>query len=138
MLWTSSIELNHRLFLEIVEHAVPLDMRILRAIRRSPLGIDLYMLITNHTYQKWPRRETLKVPWRELYEQVGSEPNRRGTKDVSRFRGNAIREIKKLKNVWPELRYRIRPGTFEKDGYLVLPPNQAQDPPTDDHDPQRR
>ena len=58
MLWTSSIELNHRLFREIVEHAVPLDMRILRAIRRSPLGIDLYMLITNHTYQKWSRRET--------------------------------------------------------------------------------
>ena len=118
MLWTSSIELNHRLFREIVEQAVPLDMRILRAIRRSPLGIDLYMLITN--------------------EQVGSEPNRRGTKDVSRFRANAIRELKKLKNVWPELRYRIRPGTFEKDGYLVLPPNQAQDPATDDRDPQRR
>ena len=107
MLWTSSIELNHRLFREIVEQAVPLDMRILRAIRRSPLGIDLYMLITN--------------------EQVGSEPNRRGTKDVSRFRANAIRELKKLKNVWPELRYRIRPVTFEKDGYLVLPPNQTQD-----------
>ena len=52
MLWTSSIELNHRHFREIVEHAVPLDMRILRAIRRSPLGIDLYMLITNHTYQR--------------------------------------------------------------------------------------
>ena len=68
------------------------------------------------------------MPWRELYEQVGSEPNRRGTKDVSRFRANAIRELKKLKNVWPELRYRIRPGTLEKDGYLVLPPNQAQDP----------
>ncbi len=68
------------------------------------------------------------MPWRELYEQVGSEPNRRGTKDVSRFRANAIRELKKLKNVWPELRYRIRPGTLEKDGYLVLPPNQTQDP----------
>ena len=128
MLWTSSIELNHRLFREIVEQAVPLDMRTLRAIRRSPLGIDLYMFITNHTYQKWSRWETLKVPWRELDEQVGSEPNRRGTKDVSRFRANAIRELKKLKNVWPELRYRIRPGTLEKDGYLVLPPNQAQDP----------
>ena len=81
MLWTSSIELNHRLFREIVEQAVPLDMRILRAIRRSPLGIDLYMLITN--------------------EQVGSEPNRRGTKDVSRFRATAIRELKKLKiGIW--------------------------------------
>ena len=123
MLWTSSIELNHRLFREIVEQAVPLDMRTLRAIRRSPLGIDLYMFITNHTYQKWSRWETLKVPWRELDEQVGSEPNRRGTKDVSRFRANAIRELKKLKNVWPELRYRIQPGTLEKDGYLVLPPN---------------
>ena len=52
MLWTSSIELNHRLFREIVEHAVPLDMRILRAIRRSPLGIDLYMLITNEQVRK--------------------------------------------------------------------------------------
>ena len=88
--------------------------------------------------RQWSRRETLKVPWRELYEQVGSEPNRRGTKDVSRFRANAIRELKKLKNVWPELRYRIRPGTLEKDGIWCCRQIRPRIPPTDDRDPQRR
>ena len=50
MLWTSTIELNHRLFRELIEHAVPINLRVLRAMRRSTLGLDLYLWLTYRTF----------------------------------------------------------------------------------------
>lgn len=42
-LWQSWILLGEELFNEIIAHPVPLDRRILKAMRRSSLGLDLYM-----------------------------------------------------------------------------------------------
>ncbi|WP_414633318.1 replication protein RepA [Acidisarcina polymorpha] len=39
----SCIGLGERPFQEIIDHPVPLDMRILKAMRRSSLGLDVYM-----------------------------------------------------------------------------------------------
>ena len=42
-LWESKIELGEKFFQEIIRHPVPLDMNALKALKRSPLGLDLYM-----------------------------------------------------------------------------------------------
>ena len=42
-LWDSQIELGEKFFEEIIRHSVPLDMNILKAMKRSSLGIDLYL-----------------------------------------------------------------------------------------------
>ena len=46
-LWESKIYLGEVFFNEIVRHPVPIDMNTLTALKRSPLGLDLYLwLIT--------------------------------------------------------------------------------------------
>ena len=42
-LWESKIELGEKFFQEIIRHPVPLDMNILKALKRSSLGLDLYL-----------------------------------------------------------------------------------------------
>ena len=45
-LWDSKIELGEKFFEEIIRHPVPLDMNILKAMKRSSLGIDFYLWLT--------------------------------------------------------------------------------------------
>ena len=45
-LWDSQIELGEKFFNEIIRHPVPLDLNILKAFRRSSLGIDFYLWLT--------------------------------------------------------------------------------------------
>ena len=49
-LWQSKVVLSHEFFHEIVFHPVPLDMNILKALRRSPLGLDLYVWLNYRTF----------------------------------------------------------------------------------------
>ena len=42
-LWDSKIELSEKFFNEIISHPVPLDMNTLTALKRSSLGLDLYL-----------------------------------------------------------------------------------------------
>ena len=39
-LWDSRIQLGEKFFSEIIRHPVPLDLNILKALKRSSLGID--------------------------------------------------------------------------------------------------
>ena len=43
MLWESKIRLGEDFFKEIIRHSVPLDMNILKALKRSSLGLDWYL-----------------------------------------------------------------------------------------------
>ena len=45
-LWESKIELSEKFFNEIIRHPVPIDMNILHALKRSSLGLDLYLWLT--------------------------------------------------------------------------------------------
>ena len=41
--WRSTIELGREFFEEIREHPVPIDLNVLRAMKRSSLGVDIYL-----------------------------------------------------------------------------------------------
>ena len=45
VLWESKIELSEKFFNEIIRHPVPLDMNTLKALKRSSLGLDLYLRV---------------------------------------------------------------------------------------------
>ena len=49
-LWESTIELGEDFFQEIIRNPVPLDMNILRGLKRSSLGLDLYLWLTYRTF----------------------------------------------------------------------------------------
>ena len=104
-LWQSSIRLGEALFREITTHPIPLDIRILKATRRSSLGLDLYMWLSYKTYTLYRHgRESEQLPWDRLYRQFGATPERADDKYVIRdFRKDVLRELQKLKLCWPEL-----------------------------------
>ena len=49
-LWNSKIELGEAFFNEIIRHPVPLNMNTLTALKRSTLGLDLYLWLVYRTF----------------------------------------------------------------------------------------
>ena len=49
-LWQSKIVLSHEFFNEIIRHPVPLDMNTLKALTRSPLGLNLYVWLNYRVF----------------------------------------------------------------------------------------
>ena len=128
VLWESTIRLGEEFFQEIIRHPVPLDMNTLKALKRSPLGLDLYMWLV---YRTFSLDAPLRLSWPMLYRQFGVEPDRASDKrTVDYFRTDCLRELKKIKAAWPGLEYRIERGRrHEKTGGLVLSPSAPQVPP---------
>ncbi len=127
-LWDNKIELSEDFFNEIISHPVPLDMTVLKALKRATLGLDLYMWLTYRTFSLvGPKR----LAWPMLYRQFGADPAKAGDKrTVDNFRTDCLRELKKIKTAWPGLEYRIERGyRHEKNGSLVLLPSKPSIPP---------
>ena len=70
-LWESKIYLGEALFNEIISHPVPLDMNTLKAMKRSPLGLDLYLWLV---YRTFALTRPLRLSWPQLYQQFGVDP----------------------------------------------------------------
>ena len=110
VLWESKIELGEKFFQEIIAHPVPLDMNILKALKRSSLGLDLYLWLT---YRTFALKKPLRIAWKGLYRQFGADPakanNRRTVDDL---RKDCLRELKKIKTPWPSLNYATAKGVL--------------------------
>ena len=120
-LWHSEIELGEKFFNEIIAHPLPLDLHTLKALKRSPLGLDLYFWLT---YRTFSLKTPLCLSWRQIFRQFGADPEKAGKKgSVSRFRGEVLRELKKIKRAWPDLRYHTVTGA------LVIEPSPPRIPP---------
>lgn len=66
----STITLAKDFFDELIDRPIPIDFRVLQALRRSPLQIDIYVWLTyRFSYLKRP---TL-IPWSLLIHQFGSD-----------------------------------------------------------------
>ena len=72
-MWQSKIELGEKFFNEIIHNPVPLDMNILKALKRSPLGLDLYMWLT---YRMFSLDGPKRLSWPMLYRQFGADPRK--------------------------------------------------------------
>ena len=109
-LWESKVRLSEAFFNEIVSHPVPLDLTTLKALKRSPLGLDLYLWLT---YRTFTLHDPLRLTWRLLYSQFGTDPAKASDKfTVRSFREKVLREFKKIKLAWPELNYATAKGVL--------------------------
>ena len=121
-LWDSQIELGEKFFHEIIQHPVPLDLNILKALKRSSLGLDLYLWLT---YRTFTLRRPLRLSWARLYRQFGAAPARANdNRTVQDFRKGCLRELIKIKTAWPDLAY------AKAQGVLVLWPSKPAILPT--------
>ena len=121
-LWESKIELGEEFFHEVITNPIPLDLHILKAVKRSPLGLDLYLWLS---YRTFALKRPLRLTWPLLYRQFGADPARAGeATTVQNFRKDCLRELKKIKMAWPDLHYRTATGA------LLLLPSPPRIPPS--------
>ena len=108
------VELGEKLFSDMLEHGIPLDMRALKALRRSPLALDLYAWAT---YRVSTLREPAAISWSALYRQFGSNYS-----ELRNFQQAASAQLRKVKALYPALNFRTVKGR------LILLPSATHVP----------
>ena len=122
VLWDSKIRLGEDFYNEIISHPVPIDMNTLKALKRSSLGLDLYLWLVYRTFGLY---NPVGIPWPYLYRQFGAHPTKANNKrTVDDFRKDCLRELKKIKAAWSDLKYTTAYGL------LLLAPTRPVIPPT--------
>lgn len=110
-LFENWIQLGEDFFNAITSAPVPLDMRALKALKRSPLALDLYVWATYTAYQTQHTGQSRSLSWKILHEQFGSEYD-----DIKNFSKKAWGALLKVQAVYPELNVERVSG-----GITVLP-----------------
>jgi hypothetical protein len=113
-LWGSWIELGEKFFNAVVAAPVPADMRALRALKQSPLALDLYVWATYRVFRV-NRMGAVFISWSSLQEQMGTEYGRLGN-----FVQKAKGAFRKIRAVYPGLNLRYRRG-----GLMLSPSRTA-------------
>jgi hypothetical protein len=112
-LWGSWIELGEKFYNAIITHPIPLDMRALNSLKRSPLALDLYAWATYTAFIASKNGASRFVAWRWLHEQFGAEYH-----DMKEFGRKARHALLKVEQVYPGLQL-LRP--FPRGGVEILP-----------------
>ena len=92
----SRLELSETFYNEVIKHSVPVDMRVLQALRKSPMALDVYAWTAYrlHTLVRSSSTSAL-VPWDSLQRQFGAgyPETTRGRCD---FRKAFLRELDRV------------------------------------------
>ena len=115
-LWKSTVSLGERFYNEIIERPVPIDIRALAALKRSPMALDIYLWLT---YRMSYLNTPVSIPWAALSIQFGA-----GYKEVRQFRAAFLRELKRVLVVYPEAKVRVMEAGLDG-GALMLSPSKT-------------
>ena len=117
-LWKSTVTLGNRFFNEIIDRPVPIDMRALKALKRSPLALDIYCWLT---YRLSYLRKPTEIPWPALQMQFGADYGRERD-----FKAAFLQHLRAVNVLYPEAN--VEEG---ERGLLLKPskPHVAQRPP---------
>ena len=94
--WRSEIALGQVFFEEITRSAVPVDLRAIHQLQRSPLAIDLYIWLT---YRMSYLKKPTTIPWESLQAQFGATHAR--PRD---FRRKALAHLQDVLRVYSAVR----------------------------------
>jgi hypothetical protein len=89
------IMLSESFYYEIHKFAIPIDMRAVRALQRSPMALDIYMWLT---WRVFDLKKPCKIPWRELQKQFGAN-----YKKLWHFERAFTQHLVSIKQVYPRL-----------------------------------
>ena len=111
-LWKSNIILTDDFFKDIVTNPVPVDMQALKALKRSPMALDIYFWLTYR--MSYLQKETV-VPWPLLQMQFGAgyAEDAQGRRDFKKF---FLLRLKKVIGIYDKARV----GEMDK-GLLLKP-----------------
>lgn len=110
------IELSDQAYEMFVSSPVPIDTRVLGAIKNSALALDLYVWVNYKTFIAKTKDRPQRVPWRGLMKQLGAAygtPENITKSDLSNFRRKAKDVLHKIEILSPTLDIRFFPGGLE-------------------------
>jgi hypothetical protein len=114
-LWPSSIVLSQQFYDAIVSAPVPVDMRAIKALRGSPLRLDIYTWLTHR--MSYLRRPTT-VPWEALAMQFGGN-----YAQLRQFKAVFLKQLDKVRVVYPFAQ------VHQAEHGLLLLPSRTHVPP---------
>lgn len=95
-LWKSTVKLSESFFNEVVNNPVPVDLRAVKVLQRSPLALDIYAWLTYRlSYLKSPT----VIPWALLEMQFGAN-----YKLTRQFKASFIEHLASVLVVYPTAR----------------------------------
>ena len=107
-LFGSWIELGEKFYDAIVTSPVPLDKRVLKALKRSPLALDLYAWATYKTFSLTQQNKKEQfIPWRSFMNQLGADYS-----NPMDFKRKAKQVFKKVQHVYQGLELEDVEGGF--------------------------
>ncbi len=98
-LWESTVTLNQTFYDQVIDRPVPIDMRALKALKGSPMALDIYTWLT---YRMSYLSHSTEIPWESLKNQFGANyaDTNRGVLD---FKRNFLKHMKKIHVIYPEV-----------------------------------
>lgn len=109
--WSSRVELDADFYRQIIAHPVPVDVRVLRGLRRSPMALDLYALLCYESSRAQERKKGRLIKYQWLAEQLGA--NYTGDKRMKEFARNLRGALDKILLLSPTIKVEVaksRPG----------------------------
>ena len=111
--WTvGSIEVSEPLYEAIIERPFPINLNAIKALRKSPLAIDLYLWLT---FRMKGVRRPLRLSWAQLCKQFSETEGLAGVAAWDFARRMRV-QLARVVEVWPEVRIR-----FVRGGLLLMP-----------------
>ena len=112
-LWNSFIDLETDFFEALKAAPIPTDARILKAIKRSPLALDLYALLCYEVFRVNRTGRARLIPWHGLVKQLGADyQSATGLKD---FKAKTRAALRKIAACWEGLH-----STTDEEGLYIL------------------
>jgi hypothetical protein len=106
--WGSWIELSQEFYEAITAAPVPVDMRALRALKKSPLALDLYAWLVYEAFRSYKSGEARFESWEQLHSHLGGE-----YAEIGDFRRKVKAALNKIKLVYPGLKLSEKQGGIE-------------------------
>jgi len=87
-LFESTLTLGEEFFKEVITYPVPIDMDALRALKRSPMALDIYCWLT---YRMSYLKKNTVIPWGALQIQFGANYSR--VRDFKKYFLDQLRSV---------------------------------------------
>jgi hypothetical protein len=99
-LFDSTVQLSESFYNELINHPVPIDVRAIRALKKSPLALDIYCWLT---YRMSYLKTNSVIPWEVLQLQFGSDYTltNQGKRN---FKQAFLRELKKIITIYCDVK----------------------------------
>jgi hypothetical protein len=94
-LWTTTLHLDQKFYDSLKEHALPVDIRIMRTFAHSAKQIDLILWIG---YRLHAARKPVTISWSALKDQFGADLDRE-----RRFKEEMKKDLQAIKDVFPKI-----------------------------------